>query len=123
MILVDFDVDVAGLGDDIGVDFDVDVRIHVAVGVAGLGVLAAGEQPGRVFVGEASAPLHRQGSINVDQQISSFILDVTDGRSNAPAAVIKQADLLRKVCLDQRNRLSLRIAFDSLWCCRLSLLL
>ncbi|DBB00250.1 TPA: hypothetical protein ACH3X1_014079 [Trebouxia sp. C0004] len=61
------------------------------------GVLSAGEQPGRVFVGEAPAPQHRrQDSINVDQQISSYIFDVTDGRDNAPVAVIKQADLLRK---------------------------
>ena len=60
--------------------------------------MSAGEQPGRVFVGEAPAPQHRrQDSINVDQRISSYIFDVTDGRTNAPVAVIKQADLLRKV--------------------------
>ncbi len=60
--------------------------------------MSAGEQPGRVFVGEAPAPQHRrQDSINVDQRISSYIFDVTDGRNNAPVAVIKQADLLRKV--------------------------
>lgn len=60
--------------------------------------MSAGEQPGRVFVGEAPAPRHRrQDSINVDQRIASYIFDVTDGRNNAPVAVIKQADLLRKV--------------------------
>ncbi len=60
--------------------------------------MSAGEQPGRVFVGEAPAPQHRrQDSINVDQRISSYIFDVTDGRKDAPVAVIKQADLLRKV--------------------------
>ena len=60
--------------------------------------MAAGEQPGRVFVGEAPAPQHRrQDSINVDQRISSYIFDVTDGRNNSPVAVIRQADLLHKV--------------------------
>lgn len=59
------------------------------------------EQPGRVFVGEggASAPLHRPGSINLEHHISSVITDVTDGRNEAPVEVVKQADLLRKVCL------------------------
>lgn len=65
---------------------------------ANAGVVTAREQPGRVFVGEAPAPKHhRQDSINVDQRISSYIIDVTDGRTNAPGAVIQQADLLRKV--------------------------
>ena len=60
--------------------------------------MSPGEQPGRVFVGEAPAPQHRrQDSINVDQRISTYIFDVTDGRNNAPVAVIRQADLLRKV--------------------------
>ena len=60
--------------------------------------MSAGEQPGRVFVGEAPAQQHRrQDSINVDQRISSYIFDVIDGRNNATVAVIKQADLLRKV--------------------------
>ena len=59
------------------------------------------EQPGRVFVGEggASAPPHRSGSIILERHISSVIEDVTDGRNEAPAEVVKQADLLRKVCL------------------------
>lgn len=58
------------------------------------------EQPGRVFVGEgaASAPPLRPGSINLEYHISSAIEDVTDGRNEAPAEVVKQADLLRKVC-------------------------
>lgn len=60
--------------------------------------MTAREQPGRVFVGEAPAPKHhRQDSINVDQRISSYIMDMTDGRTKAPGAVIQQADLLRKV--------------------------
>ncbi len=70
--------------------------------------MSAGEQPGRVFVGEAPAPQHRrQDSVNVDQRISTYIFDVTDGRNNAPVAVIKQADLLRKV----HARLSESISF------------
>ena len=58
------------------------------------------EQPGRVFVGEggASAPPPRPGSINLEHHISSVITDVTDGRNEAPVEVVKQAQLLRKVC-------------------------
>ncbi len=71
------------------------------------GVMSAGEQPGRVFVGEAPAPQHRrQDSINVDQRISTYIFDVTDGRNNAPVAVIRQADLLRKVHIPLCERIS-----------------
>ena len=59
------------------------------------------EQPGRVFVGEggASAPPPRPGSINLERHISSVITDVTGGRNEAPVEVVKQANLLRKVCL------------------------
>lgn len=59
------------------------------------------ELPGRVFVGEgeAAAPPPRPGSINLEHHISSVITDVTDGRNEAPVEVVKQADLLRKVCM------------------------